>query len=365
MSRRRCLLGICLAAVACGGPQAVPAAQPAASRPGATGPRTPVLVGSPSPDFDLVGLVLDEGHAFWAHRGDLGIVSAPIAGGAAVTLVPGAEQSITSLAEDAGSLYWTAGRRGGTESSQELLGRVNPHTGHFEGLVGRIGKDGKGPTELTSGRFEPGDVGVLGKDVYWVMVRRRDETLVRLPVGTDAPSVVAHGSFAPGSLVVQAGHAYWTDPGAGAGGPAVMTVSLGLGAGPHEEPRRMAPADAATSIRPVRLAADADAVYWTDTGGSEAGGAVMKVPLAGGAPIKLAQGLAGPRGIAVSGGFVYWVEKGTGATNFHDGALRKVSSSGGAPETLAGGLVAPDRLAVSDAHVCWSELDGSVKVVDR
>jgi hypothetical protein len=336
-------------------PPASPVAPPTPREP--PGPSAPVVLVPPSADFDIVALVVDARRAYWAHRGEGGLVDVELEGGPLKTLLPGTEEAITSLSADEGFVYWTSGRHLGAEKSEIILGRINPRAGHYEGFVARIKKDGTGREELSSGRFEPSNVAVFGPNVYWVMVRPREETLVRLPPGTDAPFVVAHGTFAPGSLVVHGGHAYWIDPNAG---PAVMRVSLGGG-----EPVKLAQGAANNPVHPVRLAADDEAVYWTDAGSSETGGAVVRVPVGAGDASLLAENLASPRGIAVEGGVVYWLEKGTGAQNFHDGTLRRVATRGGAPATLAKGLVAPDRIAVNPTRVVWTEVDGSVKVMGK
>jgi hypothetical protein len=223
--------------------------------------------------------------------------------------------------------------------------------------VARVKKDGSSSREeLSSGRFDPADVALDGSDVYWVMLRK-DETLVRLPPGTDSPVVVAHGKFAPGTLVVADKRAYWIDPD---GGPCVMTVSLA-----GEAPRKLAQGSSSSPVHPLRLAADASAVYWSDAGVAEEGGIIVRVPLGEGAPTLLAQGEASPRGIAVIQGFVYWVDKGTSGKNFRDGSVKKIPSSGGPITTLATALAAPDRIAVSDTRVGWTEVDGSIKTMAR
>jgi cysteine-rich repeat protein len=54
---------------------------------------------------------------------------------------------------------------------------------------------------------------------------------------------------------------------------------------------------------PLDIAVDSTHVYWTNSGS----GAVMKVPLGGGAPAVLAAGQNSPQGIAVDSTHVYWV----------------------------------------------------------
>jgi hypothetical protein len=329
----------------------------ASAPPAPPAPTTPTPLIAPSPDFDIVDLILDDQRVYWAHRGERGLVSVPLASGPLSTLAPATTEPIISVAADATHLYWTGGRREGGQESEAMLGRVAPRMAHYVGYVARINKDGSGKQELTSGRFVPSNVAVDGGTLYWVMVRPREGTLVRLPAGADSPTVVAHGHFAPQSLIVHGGRAYWIDPEAG---PAVMLVSLA-----GEEPKKLAQGEASNPVHPIRLAADDQAVYWTDGGSSPNGGAVVKVPVGEGGASLLAIGLQSPRGIAVHGGFVYWAEKGSSEKNFHDGSIRKAPTTGGKPIVLASDLLAPDHLAVSDSRVVWNELDGSVKTMAR
>ena len=321
------------------------------------GPSSPEVLVPGSNDFDIVNLVADAHSASWGHRGDKGIVKVRLEGGPPVTLVPGKETPITSLAADATYLYFTTGRRVETESTQESLVPRHLRAEHFEGVVLRVPKEGASTVvEISSGRFKPEDVAVDGSYVFWIM-SKKDATLVRQPLGqVDAPEVVAHGHFWPGSLVVAGGYAYWIDTELG---PALMRVSVRGG-----EPQKIAPVAggaAGAPLHPLRLAADGSAVYFSDAGPSEGKGTIVRVPLGGEAPSNLAENLPTPRGIAVQGGYVYWLNKGTSEKNFKDGSLEKAPAAGGPKTTLATGLSAPDRIAVSDSRVVWTEIDGAVK----
>jgi hypothetical protein len=305
-------------------------------------PTTPEVLVPPSGDFDIVNLFLDAHFVYWAHRGEKGILKVPLSGGPTITLVPGTEGAVTSLAADNGFLYFTTGRRVDTAASDMLLGRRSPRAGHFEGVVERLKKDGGSKVEeLASGRFNPEDIAVDAANVYWVDVKK-DALLVREAIGqVDAENVIAHGNFFPGSLVVSAGFAYWIDADAG---PAVMRVSTNGGS-----PERVSASPGFG--HPVRLAADDAAVYITDAGTMEGKGSVLRVAIAGGAVSIVADNLAAPRSVAARGGSVYWLCKGTGEKNFKDGSLEK------APAT--------DRLAVSDTRVAWNEVNGSIKDMGR
>jgi hypothetical protein len=358
----RSLVPLVLTVLLVGCPQeAPPLAPPAAvvAAPVDHPPTSPEVLVPPSSDFDIVNLLLDAHFVYWAHRGEKGILKVPLTGGPTITLVPGTDGAVTSLAADGTFLYFTTGRRIDTEASDMLLGRRSPRAGHFEGVVDRLKKDGAVKVEeIASGRFNPEDVAVDATNVYWVSVKK-DALLVRQALGqVDAEAVVAHGNFLPGSLVVSGGFAYWIDTDAG---PAVMRVSTNGG-----EPERVSASAAQPRIgHPVRLAADDAAVYISDAGPMEGKGAVVRVAIAGGAVSVLAENLDAPRSVGVRGGWVYWANKGTGAKNFKDGSLEKVSAAGGAKVTLATGLEAPDRLAVGDTRVAWNEVTGAIKDMAR
>jgi hypothetical protein len=321
------------------------------------GPASPEVLIPGSTDFDIVNLTADGHSAYWAHRGEKGIVKVPFSGGLPVTVVSGSETPVTSLAADATYLYFTSGRRVETESIEPALVPLVPRrtrAGHFEGVVLRVPKEGSSKVdEISSGRFKPEDVAVDGTHVYWIMAKK-DATLVRQPKGQiDAPEVVAHGHFSPGSLVVAGGYAYWIDADVE---PMVMRVPIQGG-----EPQNVARSTAALPLHPVRVAADDAAVYVSDAGPTEGKGMILRIPLGAGAPSKVSENLPSPRGIAVRGGYVYWLNKGTAEKNFKDGSLEKAPAAGGPKVTLAGGLAAPNRIAVSDSRVVWTEIDGAVK----
>jgi hypothetical protein len=319
-------------------------------------PTAPETLFPASVDFDIVNLFVDDKFAYWAHRGEKGLVKVPLGGGPPVTLVPGKEQPVTSLGADAKYLYFTTGRRIDTEASDMLLGRQSPRAGHFEGVVLRLEKKpGAQVEEISSGRFKPEDVAVDATNVYWIMAKK-DETLVRQPIGQmDLPEVVAHGDFLPGSLTVAGGFAYWIDTGKG---PAVMHVPTNGGT-----PEKVG---AGVEIaHPARLAADDAAVYLTDSGPMEGKGSVIRVALGGGGATVVAEGLSTPRAVAVRAGTVYWLTKGTSAKNYLDGALEKAPAAGGPKVTMVTGLAAPDRLALSDTRVAWTESTGAVKDMAR
>jgi hypothetical protein len=109
---------------------------------------------------------------------------------------------------------------------------------------------------------------------------------------------------------------------------------------------------------PHGLAVDATSVYWANTDGS-----VMKAPVGGGAWALLATGssyevpVVGIRNLAVDSESVYWA-------NPASGQVLKVSIDGGTVVTLSSGERSPGALAIDGTSVYYTTLsDGDVKVI--
>jgi hypothetical protein len=89
------------------------------------------------------------------------------------------------------------------------------------------------------------------------------------------------------------------------------------------------------------------------------GGAVIQIPLSGGAPITLASGFSDAQGIAVTGTTVYWIEPFplfTETPDASDGVVLGVPIGGGAATIVASGQKLPWNLAVDSTNVYWLDL---------
>lgn len=170
--------------------------------------------------------------------------------------------------------------------------------------------------------------------------------------------VLACGQSRPGTIAVDAANVYWADygtyPDSGFNGynrdGAIMKVPIGGGA-----PIALATAQNA----PIALAVRGTNVFWVNCnlsqapgGGGGRGCAIMKVPVSGGVATVLASDQTDVFNLAVDASSVYWgVDCGTGPSC---GAIRAVPSDGGTPRDL-GPAGDPVGIAVDSVSVYWTE----------
>ncbi|WP_437297192.1 hypothetical protein [Sorangium sp. So ce426] len=191
------------------------------------------------------------------------------------------------------------------------------------------------PLLLASGGVEPTDIAVDDTTAYWVDPLARQVMTVPVRGGNAEFLFMGDPPFAPQSITLDAaGQIYFTDSGL----DIIMQATY--------EGDSTILADRQTYA--MGIAVDAENVYWT----SADQGTVMKVPVAGGAPVALAEGQDSPLGIAVDATHVYWVNEG--------GTVMKVPVAGGAPSALADEQVRPQDIAVDAAAVYWTNDGGTV-----
>jgi hypothetical protein len=196
--------------------------------------------------------------------------------------------------------------------------------------------------------------------------------------GQDLPSGVAGANGSAGDLD-------WLGPMLDAGTASASAQDL-LVAGANEvylsgaddhaivaTPKSRGPKRTAAQVDgPIWDMALADGSLWmTATAAADAGrgGVVLKLPIAGGAPIAIADGLGRPRAIACDGKWVFVVDVDVGGSGLlrKSAIVRLPAAAGAGPMAVLGrseGEV--DSVAIDDAHVYWSDrLEGSILVVPK
>jgi hypothetical protein len=107
----------------------------------------------------------------------------------------------------------------------------------------------------------------------------------------------------------------------------------------------MADARALADVTTLSGAAiEGDFVYYAET----EPGTVSKIPLAGGSPVVIARGQAGPRDVKVKAGFVYWA-------NHRGGTVARAPIGGGEAQVIAHGQKRPRGLALDDQSAYWAD----------
>jgi hypothetical protein len=208
------------------------------------------------------------------------------------------------------------------------------------------------------------------------------------------PATLGCTDTAPGRIVVDGDHVYWTVQGAGAivvraalsgGGPEPLAFDAAGAFGLAVDSRyvyytqralgrlmRVPKAGGTPTVLATKLdaplfltlaeASDGPSLFWT---GGQIAGAIMKLALAPDArPVTLVDGQSAPRAIAAQGGFVYW-------TDFVDGTLLRTPDHLTGPadagvrtaNRLASGLAQPSDLVLAGGFAYVPDHAGAIKRV--
>jgi hypothetical protein len=219
-------------------------------------------------------MTMDDSTLYWFDAGTQAILSCPKTGcGAAPTTLVSQLVSVSDLAFEGGSLYWLASAQVQGVATTSLLtctpAACTPKT------IAQI--DGSYPGLLT----------LAGEAAYWPV---QDATFTHGRILTCAlsgcagtPSVLASGMPPTQAVAVTATNLYWSELDSGDTG-SIKTCPLGSCGSPTTL--------VATQDRPFELAIDGTTLWFTDEGArpDDTTGALMAVPLAGGAPTSLAEG---------------------------------------------------------------------------
>jgi hypothetical protein len=291
------------------------------------------LVTLASGQKSVSSIAVDAGNVYWTDQisgimalpgKELGtVMKVPVIGGTAITLASG-QAYPSGILPDATGVYWTTFSFASTPPVA---------------TVTRVSSSGGAPAlvfSLTSAEIE--SIAVTADAVYLTSQTTSanpDGSVTTVSLSDGTSDTIASGLSMPGRILLDATNVYWADLGdAGPMGGSLMKAPL----------RGGTPTALVSGIAPTDIAVDATSIYWSDS----AQRAVMTVPLAGGAPTMLVSWSSSFVGaIAVDDTSVYW-------TAYMDGTVMKAPLGGGAPTTLVAGQASPAYIAVDDTSVYWS-----------
>lgn len=161
--------------------------------------------------------------------------------------------------------------------------------------------------------------------------------------GTGSGQFATTASINGQNLATDAGFLYWTDYSAG------TVDKVALGASPLPAAPTVIASGETTPLAPYVTATD---VYWIQSGAS---GAVRHAALASPSAATLnATPLPTPVGVVVDGSYAWVLAQGTSANGYADGAVYRIPVAGGAPLAVAQGLHQPTSIAMDAGHVYWT-----------
>jgi hypothetical protein len=191
-------------------------------------------------------------------------------------------------------------------------------------------KTGGAPTLLATG-VHGSRLTVHGNALYYL--DGSQQSIVAVPTSGGAPTSIASGPNLR-DLALDKSHVYFTSCRTCNG--AILADTLGTN-------KIQTLADGLCC--PFGIAVDATEVYWSEATDS----AIVKEPVAGGTPTKVAGVAGAPEAIAIDGVNVYWVAE--------DGTISKAPKAGGAPTQLASGAYSDGRIAVDGTSVYFISAD--------
>ena len=301
--------------------------------------------------------------------GSSGLMSVPVGGGSVTTLAPGANGP---FALDATRVYYSTSTG---VMSVPLAGGTPTQLGLYPALA--ITVNAKGVCWTTS----------LGEVVS---VPLPDATSLDdggalddagdpdagAPPPPPPTTLVPAGKYQSAGIVADATSVFWTTQGSlgSAGGyapgsgavmrfdfPAIASDDAGAPDPGDDGGGSSAAVVAASQNQPFAITLDSANVYWTTAGtnaNAYADGAVMRAPLAGGAPVAIATSQSYPYGLALDATHVYWASYGSGQST---GALMAAPIAGGAPERRSRrGIVPPTFVAVDADSIYWTTSKGDI-----
>ena len=165
--------------------------------------------------------------------------------------------------------------------------------------------------------------------------------------GTCTPAgcveTLAEGEEQPTGLVGDFGRAYWASRSGG-------QIRVRTNADPTATPQTLASMSSADGVPATLALQNGDLILSTGAwqvpdGGT---GALVRLPLDGGMPSTILEGLDGPTRVFVAGPAIYWTES-------NAGLIRRATPGGALGEVLATGRDQPREVAVDAGTVYWLE----------
>jgi hypothetical protein len=311
-----------------------------------------VVIASEQPASSTSRIAIDDADAYWTYgimvfdgpaEGNGSVTKAPLAGGAATAVA--SEQGVpAAIALNENDVFWID---------------------QFWGKIMKAPKSGGTPTEVVSS-FN-GNILELEVDddsVYWVDYDEGGPGVFKAPVGAGTAVRLATGVGQIGALAVDETHVYWSQYVQGEAWNHVMKAPIEGG-----EPE-IVHGQLYGSVY-SDLAVGASNVYWNGDRGTDVGAdgtvsiKLMQIPLAGGAPVTIAEE-SGISQLAVNSTAVYFTVQ---LLDGRPGAIRKVPLNGGSVSTVVSEQPGLSAFAVDDAHVCWLNFpnnsnDGEVRCLE-
>ena len=258
-------------------------------------------------------IAIDGTDVYWTETGSGSIKKAPIAGGAAVTIISGLT-SPTNIGVDGTNVYWKDG----------------------SGAIRKAPKAGGTITNLVTGVSPDFTMTIDSVNVYW----QDNCSVSKVSINGGPESDIDPGLGSIWDIVADGTNVYLS------GGGSIIRETIN-GAFPTLL--------ASGQNAPSHLALDSDYLYWTER---SATGTVKKIAKSGGAITTLASALNNPTYLASDSSNVYWTD---------GNSIKKVAVTGGTVTTIASGLINVHGLAVSSTSVIWLDgtTSGSIRVLPK
>jgi hypothetical protein len=246
----------------------------------------------------------------------------------------------TSIASNGSEVFFTSDTFGWESSPGQVLEHV-----------GKVPVAGGAETILALSLIG-GSIAIEGSNVFWSGANADHRGLWQLPTSGETPTVYVVGASLPQPQVMAVAsdafgrpHLYWA---VGDNAYDVHAIPVGLGLSVEQIPLIRDPVGFPYGdLALYSVVVDAANLYLAD-----AGGALYRLPRAGGIPVKIESGLAGAEGyyygpipIATDGKSVFYVK---------DGSIKKIPVGGGAAATFASDVGNVYGMAVHDGALYWS-----------